>query len=317
RSRGPNVDESEIGLIRELIAIQGQRHALPLDEQRREYDRAQEVFSTAVAADVDSLRIGRCPADLVRSRGALDGTRILYLHGGAYVLGSPRSHRHVAAAIGESAAASVLVLDYRRAPEDPFPSAVEDAVSAYEWVLDQGQDPSRLVVAGDSAGGGLALAMMFALRDAGIRLPAAGVCISPWVDLTCAGGSHRAKSESDPVLRTDILRQMAALYLRGANARSALASPIFGNLEGLPPLLVQVGSEEILLDDARELARRTAAAGTPTTLEEWPGMIHVWHWYFPLLKEARAAIATIGEFIRAHTGAAAPAATAPGARRTR
>jgi phosphinothricin tripeptide acetyl hydrolase len=193
-------------------------------------------------------------------------------------------------------------LDYSLAPENPFPAAVEDTISAYLWLLDSGIDASNIVVAGDSAGAGLTIALMISLRDAGLSLPAAGVCISPWIDLTCSGSSHISKADSDPLLNTDELCQMAALYLNGQDERDPLASPVFANLEGLSPLLVQVGSEEILLEDARELARRATAAGVSVKLEEWPDMIHVWHWYFPLLHEGRGAIAATAEFIRSYAG---------------
>jgi phosphinothricin tripeptide acetyl hydrolase len=293
----------EIDLIRELISVQRWNHDLPLSERRGWYDRAEEAFGADVSVEVEPVTAGGRPAEWLRPRAAPGPTTFLYLHGGAYALGSPRSHRHLAGAIAEAADASALVLDYRLSPEHPFPAAVEDAVSAYLWLLDSGVSPRDVVVAGDSAGGCLTVALMTELRDKGAPPPAAGVCISPWTDLTFAGDSHASKADSDPVLNTPDLRRMAALYLDGEDPRNPLASPVFADLAGLPPLLVQVGSEEVLLDDARELARRATAAGVSVRLEEWRDMIHVWHWYFPLLREGRDAISSIAEFARSHAGA--------------
>jgi len=224
---------------------------------------------------------------------------VLYLHGGGYVIGSPRSHRHLAAAIAAAAGTSALLLEYRCAPESPFPAAVDDAVAAYRWLLDQGISAGGLVIAGDSAGGGLTVATLLALRDGGVPLPAAGVCISPWVDLTCSGASYSTKAASDPIVKKAGVEEMARAYLGMADRRTPLASPLFADLRGLPPLLIQVGSEEVLLDDATQLAERARAAGVDTTLEVWDQMVHVWHWFLPLLDEAEEAIGTIGRFARA------------------
>jgi monoterpene epsilon-lactone hydrolase len=224
---------------------------------------------------------------------------VLYLHGGGYVIGSPRSHRHLAAAIARAAGARALLLDYRRAPEHPFPAAVDDALAAYRWLLESaGVAPGHVVVAGDSAGGGLTVATLLAARDAGLPQPAAGVCISPWADLTCSLGSYTTKAAVDPVVDTGLVQKMATAYLGAADPRTPLASPLHADLRGLPPLLVQVGGDEVLLDDARELAARAKRAGVDATLEVWDAMVHVWHWFLPMLDEAPAAIDRIGAFVR-------------------
>jgi phosphinothricin tripeptide acetyl hydrolase len=194
-----------------------------------------------------------------------------------------------------------LLPDYRLAPEHPFPAAVDDAVAAYRWLLDRGQTPERMVLAGDSAGGGLTVATLLALRDRGLPLPAAGVCISPWVDLTLSGASYDAKAATDPIVTRDGVTEMARAYLGQTEARTPLASPLFADLSGLPPLLIQVGSEEVLLDDSVALAKRAKTAGVDATLEIWPSMIHVWHWFLPMLDEAQAAIDVIGAFVQART----------------
>jgi phosphinothricin tripeptide acetyl hydrolase len=173
---------------------------------------------------------------------------------------------------------------------------VDDAVAAYRWLLDQGVSARGVVIAGDSAGGGLTVATLLALREARLPLPAAGVCISPWVDLTCSGASYATKSATDPIVKRAGVDEMASAYLGTTDRRTPLASPLFADLRGLPPLLIQVGSEEVLLDDSIQLAERAKAAGVDTTLEVWDQMIHVWHWFLPLLDEAEEAIAAIGRF---------------------
>ena len=234
--------------------------------------------------------------------GARPDATVLYLHGGGYAIGSAKSHRHLAVAIAKAAGTRALLVDYRRAPEQPFPAAVEDAVASYRWLLATGQAAQRVVAAGDSAGGGLTVAMLLALRDAGTALPAAGVCISPWVDLTCSGLSYQTKAASDPMVTREGVARMAAWYLAGADPKTPLASPLYADLRGLPPLLVHVGSEEVLLYDARQLAAQASAAGVEATLEIWPEMVHVWHWFLGMLDEAQRDVDRIGEFVVAKLG---------------
>ena len=169
-------------------------------------------------------------------------------------------------------------------------------MAAYRWLLDEGVSAGHMAIVGDSAGGGLTVATLLALRDAGLPLPAAGVCISPWVDLTCSGASYATKAATDPIVMRAEVDEMARAYLGAADRRTPLASPLFADLRGLPPLLIQVGSEEVLLDDSVQLAERAKAAGVDTTLEVWDQMIHVWHWFLPLLDEAEQAVAAIGQF---------------------
>ena len=274
--------------------------ATTVAEKRAQYDRAERVFP--VQPDVAITRVETpAPAEWLEPPSARSGAAVVYFHGGGYVIGSPRSHRHLAAAIGQASHASVLLPDYRLAPEHPFPAAVDDAIAAYRWLLGRGQTPAGTVFAGDSAGGGLTVATLLALREHGLPLPAAAVCISPWVDLSGGGASYATKAASDPIVTRDGVMEMARAYLGSTDARTPLASPLFAELTGLPPLLIQVGSEEVLLDDAVVLAERAKAAGVEATLEIWPRMIHVWHWFLPMLDEARSAVDAIGDFIQTRT----------------
>jgi phosphinothricin tripeptide acetyl hydrolase len=290
-----------IDVVRAHLAKLPPFDSLTTAERRAQYERAEKAFPTPPEVKVERVSAPAAPAEWLRPPGAVAGRVVLYLHGGGYVIGSPRSHRHLAAAIAASAQASGLLLDYRLAPEHPYPAAVDDATAAYRWLLDQGIAPRHIVVAGDSAGGGLTVATLLALRDARVPLPAGGVCISPWVDLTCSGGSYATKADADPIVRRAGVEEMARAYLGGAPARTPLASPLFADLHGLPPLLIQVGSDEVLLDDAVQLAERARADSVEATLEVYDRMIHVWHWFLPMLDEAQAAVDTIGRFARTRT----------------
>jgi acetyl esterase/lipase len=216
------------------------------------------------------------------------------------VIGSLDSHRHLVAEAGRAASCWALALDYRLAPEHPFPAAVDDAVSGYRYLLGRGIKPGRIAIAGDSAGGGLVVAAMVAIRDAGLPTPGCGWCISPWVDMEAIGDTMTSKAETDPTVQKAGILDMARLYLNGADPRSPLAAPLYADLSGLEPLLIQVGAAETLLDDAIRLAQRAGAADVYVDLQIWPEMIHVWHLFHPELSAGRRAIAAGGGFVRAH-----------------
>lgn len=287
-----------IDVVRAHLAKLPPSDSLSTAERRAQYERAEKVFPTPPEVKVERINAPAAPAEWLRPPSAEPGRVVLYLHGGGYVIGSPRSHRHLAAAIAGAAGASALLLDYRLAPEHPFPAAVEDATSAYRWLLDQAIAPEHIVIAGDSAGGGLTVATLLALREARVPLPAGGVCISPWVDLTCSGASYGTKAGADPIVRRGGVEEMARAYLGVTPPRTPLASPLFADLRGLPPLLIHVGSDEVLLDDAVQLAERAKTAGVHATLEIYDRMIHVWHWFLPMLDEAQTAVEAIGRFVR-------------------
>jgi acetyl esterase/lipase len=223
---------------------------------------------------------------------------LLFLHGGGFSSGSCVTHRELAARLSLASGARALVLDYRLAPEHPFPAAVEDAATGYEWLLAQGIKAGQIAVGGDSAGGALALAALLLLRERGIALPAATVLFSPWLDLAVSGPTITSRAALDPLTSGEDLRAAAALYLAGADPATPLASPLFGDLRGLPPTLVQAGDHEVLLSDATRLAERAEAAGVALTLDVWDEMWHVWHAWAGILPEGQQAIDRAGQFIR-------------------
>ena len=225
---------------------------------------------------------------------------VFFLHGGGYIAGGPALYRQVTWRIAEAARAGVIAVDYRLAPEHPFPAAIDDAFAAWRALLAEGFDPRRCAILGDSAGGGLALALALKLRDERIPLPAAVVAISPWTDLAITGRSAAAGA-SDPMMYAEELAPMATQFLAGADPRNPYASPLYGDTRGLPPTLIQVGSDEIMRDDATRMAAKLKDAGCTIALEIWPRMPHVWHAFAPIMPEARHAIARIGEFIRQYT----------------
>jgi monoterpene epsilon-lactone hydrolase len=241
------------------------------------------------------------PAEWVTTPESVQGRFIYYLHGGGYVAGSISTHREIAWRLSRAAKAPVLTIGYRLAPENPFPAAVEDATTGYRWLLSQGTDAARVVIVGESAGGGLTVATLVALRDAGEPLPAAAVCVSPWVDLECTGKSAVTKINLDPIVHQDGLLKNARDYLGNTDPRTPLASPIYADLTGLPPLLIQVGTAEVLFDDATRLAERAKSDGVAVVLEPWEDMIHAWHLFAAKLPEGQQAIDRIGEFVQKHT----------------
>jgi acetyl esterase/lipase len=238
------------------------------------------------------------PAEWVAASAARADHAVLYLHGGGYCVGSINTHRQLAGDLSRAAGARVLLIDYRLGPEHAFPAAVDDATRAYRFLLGAGVRPRQSAIAGDSAGGGLTVAALLALRDADAPLPAAGVCLSPWLDLTQSGASMHGKAAVDPMVQRDRLQRMADAYLAGADPRTPLASPLFADLTGLPPLLIHVGTAETLLDDSTRFAERAGAAGVTVTLDVWDDMIHVWHAFASVLPEGREAIEHVGAFLR-------------------
>jgi acetyl esterase/lipase len=273
-----------------------------VEEARAGFEQVTSMFPVDADIKREVVSAGGVKAEWVSAPDADAGRAVLYLHGGGYVIGSINTHRSLAARLSRASGARVLVIDYRLAPEHPHPAAVDDAVAAYRWMLAQGLKPARITVAGDSAGGGLTVATLVAIRDAKLPLPGAGACLSPWVDLEGIGESMTTKADVDPIVQKAGLLQMAAAYLGGKAPRTPLAAPLYADLSGLPPLLIQVGTAETLLDDASRLAERARKAGVTVSYEPWESMIHVWHLFAPMLDEGQQAIDRIGEFVRKQAG---------------
>lgn len=276
--------------------------AAPPEEARAGFEALLATLPVAEDIRFTPETLGGVSGLRAETDGMTADAALLYLHGGAYVVGSAQGYRGLAAELGRAAGMTAHAIDYRLAPEHPFPAAIDDAVAAYRALLDQGIAAERIAIAGDSAGGGLTLAALVKLREAGLPLPACGLLLSPWADLACEGASITEKAAEDPSLNEAPLRITAAHYLNGADPRTPLASPIHADLRGLPPLFIQVGSAEILLDDAVRVARAAGAAGVSVRLDIWPDMVHVWHAFAFMLGAGRAAITDAGSFLRGHTG---------------
>jgi monoterpene epsilon-lactone hydrolase len=278
------------------------RNAVPPDasvaQRRAILDERVRALPALPGVGADPVSAGGAPAEWVSVDGVAAERVIFFLHGGGYVAGSAAGSRDFAARLCQAAGARALSLDYRLAPEAPFPVAIQDCVAAYRWLLRQDALPARCAIIGPSAGGGLAMAALLALRDAGDPLPACGVCLCPFVDMTGEGASLEENAGKD-VLDPGVARSFARLYLQGTDPRQPLASPVFADLGGLPPLLIQAGANEILLDDARALAARARACGVEVVYEEWEGMFHGWQTMASMLPEGMEAIAHVGDYIRA------------------
>ena len=248
--------------------------------------------------EVKQTTVGNIAAEWLRPVGTTDNRAVLYLHGGAYTMGSCTTHRALASRIAIASQTPALLPEFRLAPEYPFPAALEDGVAIYRWLIEQGISPQKMVVAGDSSGGGLAIALTVLLRDKDVPLPAAITCLSPWADLELTGESLTTRAQVDPMCSPEGSQYHAVHYIGKHDARAPLVSPIYADLHGLPPILIQVGDREILLSDAIRLTERARKDGVDAELEVWDGMWHVWHLFARYVPEGQRAIDKIGAFIR-------------------
>lgn len=244
-----------------------------------------------------TMNIGQLVVHRVTMPESQNDRHVLYLHGGAYVSGSPRHYRHFTWRLADALKASIWLLGYRLAPEHPYPAALDDAQAAYDWLVGTTSENRQLLVMGDSAGGGLTLGLLLKLRDDNKPLPGAAIALSPWTDLALTGTSLRSNARADPALNAEDLPELAEYYLAGANPRTPYASPLYGDTSGLPPVLIQVGGDEILLDDAVRMAQKLRHHNSQSQVEVWPRMPHAWHLFAPVLPEARQAIARVAEFV--------------------
>lgn len=291
------------GVIRRVYPLFGplrlRCRGLPtLARQRADFDK-----SLPLPADVSCrpVMVGRVPAEWVWTPEADRGV-LLYLHGGGYLIGSIASHRELSARLGRAARGRVFLLDYRLAPEDPFPAAVEDAIAAYRFLTAAGIAPSQIAIAGDSAGGGLALATLLALRPAGDPLPAAVVTLSAWTDLALTGASLNCPTPHDRFITRAGLQAAALAYLAGEDARHPLASPLYGDFAGFPPLFLQVSADELLADDSRRVAAKAHSAGVEVFLDEVPRRAHVFQRFPDGDPTVSQAIERIGRFLHTTWG---------------
>lgn len=275
-----------------------------IEEQRARQEKTTKVAFLPRDVSCRAVDVDGTPAEWVDLPGAELGV-MLYLHGGGYALGNVNTHRELVARLARATRLRGLALDYRLAPEHPFPAALEDSTKAYHWLLEQGFDPSQLFIAGDSAGGGLTLATLVNLREAGESLPAGAVCLSPWTDLALTGSSMKTKAKADPMLDPESIKQYVRYYAGKDAAAHPLISPLYADFKDLPPLLIQVGEDEILLDDAVRCAEKARQAGVEVTLEVWEEMFHVFQ-IMPFLSEAKQAVKQIAAFVEQNLNTFSP-----------
>lgn len=270
-----------------------------VEQMRRDWD---ELFWTdAFPAKSEKVSADGVDASWVDAPGADPQKALMYFHGGGFQVGSVRSHRDIIARLSAAAGCRALGVNYRLAPDYRFPAPIEDATIAYRWLLNQGFDPKKIALVGDSAGGGLALSTLLALREQTLPLPAVVAVMSVWTDLTASGESYETRAKSDPIHQRRMILAMAKNYLGdSADAKNPMASPLFADLRGLPPMLLQVGDRETVLDDSRNFATRASAAGVEVQLEVWDDMIHVFQQFTADLPEAGVAIDSIGRFLKRH-----------------
>jgi acetyl esterase/lipase len=293
--------------IDRMIAERQQAAARPsaprtVEQDRREWEAAARLTILPKAARFQGADAGGVKAEWMEMPPVNRERVFLLLHGGGYSSGSPRTHRKLAANLSRAAFARVLTPDYRLAPEHPFPAGVKDALKAYGWLLEQGIAADNIIVGGDSAGAGLALSMLLALRNAGAAMPRAAVLMSAWTDLTTSSPSHASHKKLDVQVTRQGLRDAGALYMGERDPADPMASTLFADPAGLPPLLLQVGGDEVLLDDSRLFAERARAAGVEAIVRVFDGMWHVFQFHAPELPEAQAAMNDIAAFIRAQFG---------------
>jgi epsilon-lactone hydrolase len=271
---------------------------LPLEQQRQALENLGASAELPEGLQIERRELAGLRTEWLTGPGCSTSHALLHLHGGGYVMGSCVTHRALSGRAGLSCGMQAVLPEYRLAPEHPFPAALDDAVAAYKGLLALGFEPGRIVLFGDSAGGGLALATLLVLRDAGLPLPAAAVLLSPWTDMTISGESLKTRATVDPWLKPEMLEPFSKLYVGEHDRKDPRVSPLFGDFRGLPPLLVQVGDQEILLSDSTRLAERARSAGVEIELKVWDELWHVWHLFAPVLPEANAALDSIGAFVR-------------------
>lgn len=287
------------GVIKLLINNNNTVMKKRVQESRKGLEQLTSLVKLPKDVDLEHIDINGMAAVWISSPEVDSNKVVLYLHGGGYILGSLNSHQDIAMRIGRAAKARVLLVDYRLAPEDPFPAAVEDAVKSYKWLIEnQKIVPNKIVIAGDSAGGGLTLVTLIKLRDNNINLPAAGVCLSPWTDVALTSESLIRNAKVDPFLKLYDLVFMADLYVGDNDPKNPYISPLYADLHDLPPILIQVGTAESIEDDSVRFAEKAKKAGVDVKLEVFDDMIHVFQAFADWAPEGQDGIDKIGSFIK-------------------
>jgi monoterpene epsilon-lactone hydrolase len=264
-----------------------------ITEQRSRQEKTTRFFKIPKDFIINKQSINGIQAEFIDVESSKKGV-ILYLHGGAYAVGSVKVHREFLTRLVKACQIKVLAIDYRLAPEHPFPAALEDSLAAYNWLISEGYDPLTIVIAGDSAGGGLAIATLLALREHQTPLPSCAVCLSPWLNLTPTG--QKKNNNNDPILNPEILGVFSHYYAGLSDAANPLISPLFADLKGLPPILIQAGTNEILIDEIQQFYEKAQQANIQITIDRWPGLFHVFQ-IIPIIPETQRSLDNIAKFI--------------------
>lgn len=288
------------------MQMRGIDHSRPVENLRAWLDGLGGQVPRPGTISVQQVAVGSMHAEWVTPSGAPDDAVVLYLHGGGYATGSCRSHRGLVGNIATVAGLRALIPQYRLAPEHPFPAAAEDALTAYRWLLDNGISPTKIVLCGDSSGGGLAVVLLLLLREQGIAMPSGAALLSPWTDLAASGESYRTQRRKDPWLRPELLAELGRAYADTSDLEDPLISPVYADLRGLPRLFVQVGDFDLLLSDSTRLVDNARRAGVAADVQIWAGMWHVWHAFTGRVPESDAAIIDLAAFLRLQVYAAEP-----------
>ena len=292
-AHSPQLDQV-IGIMRDIRS----KYSADIHEARAVLDQAFASYPPASDVTVFDIDAGGVTCQWITAPDVPQDRLIIYFHGGAYATCSPTTHQDLISRLSRASGAAAIGVGYRLAPEYIFPAAVEDSLAVYEWALGHGFEPKNIVLAGDSAGGGLVISTLLKTRDSAAPMPGAGICLSPWIDMECTGASMSANADSDVFIGYNGLRARAQSYLGEADPRNPLASALYADLQGLPPLLIHVGSDEALLDDSTRLAALGSDFGIDVTLKIWDNMVHVWQAFASVLPEGQESIQEIGEFIR-------------------
>lgn len=287
---------SQIADLKALLSST-EMHKLPVADQRTGYDALASMMPADESVKISAVDANGLSCEWFSNTKSRDDAVLLYLHGGGYVIGSLISHQPLYADLCKACGIKVLAVDYRLAPEHPFPAAIEDALCAYQYLLDEGYQPDKIAIAGDSAGGGLCLALLISIRDRQLPVPSCAALLSPWTDLSLSGDSINTNQALDPVVAKQGLEDMATHYCQTRSRVDPLVSPLFADLHALPPILIHVGSDEILLDDSRRLEQNLKSAGVNVTLKEWAEMVHVFQHFATILDTGKEALTDIGDYI--------------------